>query len=77
MIPLEELVLALVTDLPLGAGQESVAVHVTGVEVSVPVEQRIAPDGQFRVSLPRGRWRSGFSLPHARISMSLARSEDA
>jgi hypothetical protein len=76
MISLETLLLGLVEQLPDGAGgpAEGVGMTVTAVEVEVPIESRLEP-GQFGATLPRGRWKAGFDLPHGQLYARFAREE--
>jgi hypothetical protein len=70
-----ELVLESLADsLPTGAGDGStgLAVHVTEVELVLPVESRIVRSG-LELSLPRGRLATGFAPLHGRLRACFVR----
>lgn len=74
---LEDLLSDLLDALPPDAGgaDDGVRVLVTSVDVDVPIESRIAPGGQLRACLPRGRLRTGFELPLGRLGARFTRRE--
>jgi hypothetical protein len=78
---LGDLVLALAESLPSGAAFRrgcasagaggpalGVAIEVTGVDLTLPIEAHIDRDGELRASLPRGRMATGFRTPHGRLT---------
>jgi hypothetical protein len=71
-----DLILALAESVPAGMGSASVglAIDVTAVELTVPVETHIAKGGDLRACLPRGRLATGFQLPHGRLMASFVAS---
>jgi hypothetical protein len=72
-----DLILALAESVPAGMGSVhvGVAIDVTAVELTVPVETHIAVGGDLRASLPRGRLATGFQMPHGRLVASFVASE--
>lgn len=72
MIALEELVLALVARIPEQAGGEAQGVELVleALDITLPVESHLLASGRLCASAPRGRWRSGFDLPHGELSVS-------
>jgi len=59
---------ALVDSLPqpMSSPDSGALVRAIGVELTLPIEGRIARDG-LHASLPRGRLATGFSLPLGRV----------
>jgi hypothetical protein len=78
MTSLETLLLDLAEQLPDGAGgpDEGMGLTVTAVEVDVPIESRLEP-GRFGATLPRGRWKAGFDLPHGQLYARFARVDQS
>lgn len=68
MRPLDELVIGLLGELSAGEIAGGLALAVTALEVSLPVEARIGGQGLL-VSPPRGVMRTGFAVPHGRIRL--------
>lgn len=50
-----------------GGPEHGVAIHVTRVDLDLPIESRFADGGRLEVSAPRGRLATGFDPPHARL----------
>jgi hypothetical protein len=69
MLSLEQYLVELADSVLEQAGgpEHGVAIHVTQVDVSLPVESRFAEGGSLEVSPPRGRLATGFDAPHARL----------
>lgn len=76
MTSLETLLVELAEQLPVDAGgpEEGMGITVTAVELEIPIESRLEP-GKFAASLPRGRWKAGFDLPHGQLYARFAREE--
>lgn len=75
MIPLDALVVAMVGDLAVAAGDDHLGLTVDGLEVSLPIESRITSDGRLLATPPRGSLRTGFDAPHGELSLGfVARS---
>lgn len=72
---LEHLVAELVDAVPDGAGGafEGVRVVVDAAEIALPIEARLGAGGAVVASAPRGRQRTGFDPPLARLRLSLTR----
>jgi hypothetical protein len=77
MTSLETLLVELAEQLPEGAGgpDQGLGVTVTAVELELPIESRLEP-GKFAASLPRGRWKAGFDLPHGQLYARFIREEE-
>lgn len=71
MIALEELVVSLLDTVPQDAGGAGDAVRVVIDEVSMtlPVEVRFGASRGLEASAPRGRYATGFDLPHHLMSV--------
>jgi hypothetical protein len=67
--PFGDLLIQLGSALGGGAGapEAGVAVDVTAVDLTLPIEAIIGAGGELRASLPRGRMATGFQLPHGRV----------
>jgi hypothetical protein len=76
LIALDELLVSLAGDLSpdVGSVVDGVRVHVTTMDLDLPMEVRIAEGGRLLATLPRNRLATGFDLPAARMSLRL-RSE--
>lgn len=76
MRPFVSFIEALVDSLPqpTGSPESGTLVSAVGVELTLPIEARIARDG-LHASLPRGRMATGFSLPLGRVSARFAARE--
>jgi hypothetical protein len=72
---LEELLVTLADDLAPDAGSadEGLLVHATDVDLDLPMEAVIAPDGRLLATLPRSRIATGFDPPAARLSVRMRR----
>jgi hypothetical protein len=64
-----DLIGAVAQSLPSGAGdpRSGIAISVTDIELTIPIEVRLSKGAELRASLPRGRMSTGFVLPHARL----------
>lgn len=69
MRSLAEVVAEIVALVPAGAdaAEHGLAVQVTSLEITCPIEARIGAGGTLLASPPRGRLATGFDLPHARL----------
>ena len=68
MRPLEELVIGLLGELSASMAAGNVALEVTALDITLPVEARIGGPGLW-VSAPRGVMRTGFVMPHGRMRL--------
>ena len=75
MIALEELLLALVEEVPLEVGSHDagIVVAVDELELSVPIESRMGRDGRLLASVPRGQLATGFDAPQGQLAIACAR----
>lgn len=78
MIVLGELLLSLLDAVPFEAGDPSdgIRVEVDTVELVIPIESRLMPDGSFRATMPRGQVATGFDLPHGELAVSFGFREE-
>lgn len=69
MTSLDELVLALAARIPTQAGDaaQGVELLLEALDITLPIESRLMASGKLCASAPRGRWRSGFDLPHGEL----------
>ena len=79
MSPLSDLVIELVEALvdSVGAPALGVALAITDIDVTLPLEARLGQGGELRASLPRGRMATGFQVPHGRLVAHFICSEGA
>jgi hypothetical protein len=77
MTSLEDLLIALLDAAPRGAGAAGAGlrVEVDAIELAIPIESRLARDGRFLASAPRGRIATGFDPPHGALAVVLARGD--
>ncbi|HSR98203.1 MAG TPA: hypothetical protein VLM79_14190 [Kofleriaceae bacterium] len=73
MTGLDELVIAVIAELPLGEGD----LVVTSVELTLPIEPRLARTGALEASWPRGRMVTGFDPPLGTLEVTLTVEEVA
>jgi len=66
MIALEDLVVALLDTVPqaTGGADDGVRVEIDEVAMTLPVEVRFGARRGIEASAPRGRYATGFDLPH-------------
>ncbi len=50
-----------------GGPDDGIALDVTSIEITLPIEARITDDGALVASAPRGRMATGFTIPHAHV----------
>jgi hypothetical protein len=65
---LGDLLVDLAASLAHGAGAPEASIVVTSVDLTLPLEARIARGGELLASLPRGRLATGFQMPHGRLA---------
>lgn len=72
MIALDELVVALLDTVPREAGGagDGVRVEIDEVAMTLPVELRFGANSGLEASAPRGRYASGFDLPHHLLTVA-------
>jgi hypothetical protein len=65
MRPFGELLVALAGMVPARAGsrQAGLALRVSSLDLTLPIESRIEPGAELKASLPRGRLATGFDPP--------------
>jgi len=73
MTGLDELVVSIVAELPLGEGD----LVVSSVELALPIEPRLAKTGALEASWPRGRMVTGFDPPLGTLEVTFAVEEVA
>jgi hypothetical protein len=71
MIALAELVVSLLDTVPQesGGADDGVRIVVDEVAMTLPVEVRFGAGGGLQASAPRGRYATGFDLPHHLMSL--------
>lgn len=69
MMTFSDLVTDIVDRIPTSAGgpDDGLALGVTSIEITLPIEARITDDGALVASAPRGRMATGFAIPHAHL----------
>jgi len=67
VIALEELLVAMIGELPIAGGD----LVVTAVELELPIESRLDGRGHLEASWPRGRFGTGFDPPLGAIHLHL------
>jgi len=67
MTGLDELLVAIIAELPLGDGD----LVVSTVELAVPIEPRFAATGALDASWPRGRMITGFDPPLGTLEVTV------
>jgi len=72
MIALDELIVALLGSVPLerGGAADGVRVAIDEVAMTLPVEVRFGARPGIEASAPRGRYGTGFDLPHHLLSVT-------
>ena len=72
MIALEELVVALLDNVPrdTGSAGDGVRVEIDEVAMTLPVEVRFGARRGLVASAPRGRYATGFDLPHHLLTVA-------
>ena len=75
MTSLGQLLVELVDNLPPDQGDraDGIRVSVTSVHMNLPIESRLM-SGRFAACLPRGRWQSGFEVPHGALVATFERT---
>jgi hypothetical protein len=75
MTSLGQLLTDLVDDLPpdQGGSADGIRVSITSVEMNLPIESSML-GGRFAACLPRGRWQSGFEVPHGLLAARFERT---
>jgi len=71
-MPLDELVVALLESVPqeTGGTAEGVLVAVDEVAMTLPIEARFSARRGLDASAPRGRYGTGFDLPHHLLTVT-------
>jgi hypothetical protein len=75
----EDLIVRLMDTVPLEAGDADRAgfdLVVTSLDVDMPIEARIEHGAVLSGSLPRGRLKTGFQSPHARLVVRFTSRSD-
>lgn len=69
---LDELVVALLDAVPqdTGGAGDGVRVEIDEVGMTLPVEVRFGGRGGLEASAPRGRYATGFDLPHHLLTVA-------
>ncbi len=72
MIALDELVVALLDTVPQDSGGagDGVRVEIEEVAMTLPVEVRFGASRGLEASAPRGRYATGFDLPHHLLTVA-------
>jgi hypothetical protein len=72
MIALDELVVALLDAVPQdkGGASDGVRVEIDEVAMTLPVEVRFGARRELEASAPRGRYATGFDLPHHLLTVA-------
>lgn len=72
MIALSELVVALLESVPWQAGGagDGVCVEIDEIAMTLPVEVRFGAHSGLEASAPRGRYATGFDLPHQLLTLA-------
>jgi hypothetical protein len=72
MIALDELVVALLDTVPqdTGGAGDGVLVEIDEVAMTLPVEVRFGARRGLEASAPRGRYATGFDLPHQLLTVA-------
>lgn len=70
MMALDELLVALAAQVPpkTDDAEAGLRLALDSLDITLPIESQVAVGG-LRASAPRGRWRSGFDLPHGELSV--------
>ena len=65
MLQLGDLLVQLISRMPahVASSEALLALQTTALDLTVPIESRIVPDGELQASLPRGLLRTGFDPP--------------
>ena len=72
MVPIEDLLseLGSIMVQHKSCTETGAYVQVKKACLSIPVELKIKNNGQLFGSLPRGIWKTGFQIPHCRITVN-------
>lgn len=70
---LAELLVGMVAEVPLDLRGADLGLVVEAIDVTLPIESRLAADGSLRATAPRGRTRTGFDPPHGQIAVGFVR----
>ena len=70
MIALDEWIVALLDTVSQDSSGESVRVEIDEVALTLPVEVRFGGIGGLAASAPRGRYATGFDLPHHVLTLA-------
>jgi len=70
MPPFADLIVGLASHVPTGSGspESGALVSVAAMDLSLPLEARIAGGATLLASLPRGRLATGFDVPLGRLT---------
>jgi hypothetical protein len=70
VIDFAELLVGLIEALPLDAGgpDAGVALVVESLEITLPIEARLAADGALLASFPRGRLATSLAPAHGKLA---------
>jgi hypothetical protein len=71
VIALEQLVVSLLDRVPQDTGDadDAVRIVIDEVAMTLPIELRFGAGGELLASAPRGRFATGFDLPHHVMSV--------
>lgn len=75
MIALAELLVGLVAAIPPHGDGDGAGLVVDALDVTLPIEARLTPDGTLRATAPRGRRASGFDPELGTLSARFERAE--
>ena len=75
MSPIGQLLTEMLDELPLSVRDGDEAVHVSSVDLALPVETRIGKDGTLMATAPRGRLATGFDPQLGMLTVSFERSD--
>ena len=69
MLTLGDLLVQLVEGMPAGvaSSEAQLALETTALDLTLPIESRIAHGGDLQASLPRGLLRTGFDPPLGQV----------
>jgi hypothetical protein len=70
MLPFGDLLLKLAELAPPRTGNDEIALEVSAMDLTLPIESRIGHGGELTASLPRGRWSTGFDPMLSQLTLS-------